>query len=194
MSNCYVDFVSVIKNKGLNGFAPQGVDPAEPKREAMRLIICANDEQPMSKGDVKIFAELLDSLHIDCEVTTAGYIITKDEVTGGDITTIEKKAAEIGNIIAIEYSPATNPEMCAECDLLEKQIAELQADLDITTNMKDGYARDLEIVTENFQRVSRELSGANNALAAERASNEVYVRNNAQLKDKLDKIKEIVGG
>ncbi|MBQ7816152.1 MAG: hypothetical protein IJ339_02185, partial [Oscillospiraceae bacterium] len=73
-----------------------------------------------------------------------------------------------------------------------KQIAELQVHLDITTNMKDGYARDLEIVTENFQRVSKELSVANNALAAERASNEVYVKNNAQLKDKLDGIKKII--
>lgn len=195
MSDCYRDFVSVIKNSGLNGFAAQGVNPAEPKREAMRLLISAKDKQPMSKGDVKTFAELLDDLQIDCEVTTGGYIITKDMVTGGDIATIEAKAAEIGNIEVQEYVPdAENPEACAECDLLEKQIAELKAQLVVEQQYKEGYWQDVQRLTASLEKKEKELSAANNALAAERGSNELYVKENAQLTDKLNKIREIVGG
>ena len=105
------------------------------------------------------------------------------------------KADDIGNIEVEEYVvDADHPEKCAECDLLAKEIAELKASLDIVTNMKDGYAKDLEIVTENLINARKELSIANNALAAERGSNELYVTENSQLKDKLNKIKEIVGG
>ena len=162
MSNCWVDFVSIIKSKGLNGFAPQGVDTAEPKRDAMRLLISAKDKQPMSKGDVKIFAELLDDLQIDCEVTTGGYIITKDVVTGGDIETIEAKAVGIGNIDVQEYvADTTKPEQCAECDLLMAEIAKLKK--------------------ENEQ--------ANKLLAAEREAN---AENSKALALCRDKLKEII--
>ena len=183
MSNCYVDFVSAIKNKGLNGFAPQGVNPVEPVREAMRLII-----GPMSKGDRLTFGNLLNDMQIKYESNTEGYIITQHTVTGDDIAKIEAEAEKVGNISVKEYvADVTKPEQCAECDLLEAEIEQLKAQL---------KAKEAELAAEHDAKVyvQEQLDVANKALAAEKAINSSYSKENAQLTEKLAKIKEIVGG
>ena len=195
MSWCYVDFASIIKSNGFNGFSKTNVEETIPVFTSKRMLISAFDGAPMSKGDVIAFSELLSDLKIKYEATVEGYIITIDEVGYNELVVLNCKADDIGNIEVKEYVvDAEHPEKCAECDLLAKEIAELNANLDIVTNMTDGYAKDLEVVTENLINTRKELSVANSAWAAERGSNELYVAENSQLKDKLNKIKEIVGG
>ena len=122
---------------------------------------------PMSKGDMLIFTALLDNLKITYEATTEGYIITDCAITYGDVVTIEAKANEVGNIDIQPYVPnVSKPEQSAECDLLEAKIAELEKQLEMTNKM----------------------------LAAEKGSNELYTRENARLKEQLNRIKEIIVG
>lgn len=196
LSNASVNFEAIIKGKGLNGF-PKIEITEEEKRKSARLIIGY-----LSKGDMLTMSNFLDSLKIKFEATTEGYIITKHEVSGGDIVAIEGKAEDIGNISVKEYKPDTaHPEQCAECDLLTAKIAQLEMDFAAEVEFKRSWqekAEKAEAEAEElaglYGKVSGELSRANSALAAERGSNQLYTTENAQLKDKLNKIKEIVGG
>ena len=164
MSNCYKDFTAVIKANGLNGFTAENIVPSVPKEEYEPTRLLIG---PMSKGDMLTFTALLDSLSITYEATTEGYIITDYAITYGDVVAIEAKANEVGNIDIQPYVADTSkPEQCAECDVLEAKIAELEKQLEITNKM----------------------------LAAEKGSNELYTRENAQLKEQLNKIKEIIVG
>ena len=70
---------------------------------------------------------------------------------------------------------------------MEEKIKQLERDLDAEVEFKRGYQAEAE-------QLKKELTAANSALAAERGSNQLYTTENAQLKDKLNKIKEIVGG
>lgn len=187
LSNCYVDFEKIIKEKGLNGFVAEIIErPTETKsefenlsKEASRLIIGA-----MSKGDVLTMSNYLDSLKIKFEVTNEGYIITNHTVTYGDKINIKSKADDIGNIAVKDYVPnIEKPEQCAECDLLEKQIAELEKQLLIQKDYSDTYWKDV-------QRLTAENNQANRQLAAERASNEIHIKELARYQDKIAKIKD----
>lgn len=185
MSNCTRDFVSIIKNKGLNGFKAQGVDPVLPETdyEPVRLLI-----GPMSKGDVFTFVTFLTENNIPFEQTTGGYIVTNHTVAYKEAVAIEDKAGEIGNIDVQEYVvDITKPEQCAECDLLEAKVAELEKLLKAEKESREGFA-------QTVQKLTAELSVTNNALAAEKAVAEMYSKENVQLKEKLTKITEIAGG
>ena len=185
MSNCKKDFESTIKNKGLNGFKPQGVDPAVPEGayEPVRLII-----GPMSKGDIFTFVTFLTEKNIPFEQTTGGYIVTNHTISYKEVVAIEDKAGEIGNIDVQEYVvDITKPEQCAECDLLEARVAELEKLLKAEKESREGFA-------QTVQNLTAELSVANNALAAEKAVAEMHSNENVQLKEKLTKITEIAGG
>ena len=160
MSNCFVDYKLIIKECGLNGFErPEGNKPGETPCQPIRLII-----GPMSKGDVMTFAELLDNLKIEYEVTNGGFIITKHTVSYGDIVTIEGKADDIGNIDIQEYeADITKPEQCAECDLLTAEV----------------------------EKLKKENEQINKLLAAEREANAENSKALAQYKDKLKEIIKI---
>lgn len=185
MSNCTKDFVSVIKNKGLNGFKAQGVDPVVPEGtyEPVRLLI-----GPMSKGDILTFVTYLGELNIPFEQTTGGYIVTNHTISYKAVVAIEDKASEIGNIDVQEYVVDTSkPEQCAECDLLEAKIAELEKLLAAEKESREGFA-------QTAKQLSSELSAVNSALTAEKAITSMYSHENEQMKEKLTHIAEIVGG
>ena len=187
LSNCYVDFEKIIKEKGLNGFGAEIIKrPTETEskienlsKEASKLIIGA-----MSKGDMLTMSDYLDSLKIKFEVTNEGYIITNYPVTYGDKINIKNKADNIGNIAVKDYVPnIKNPEQCAECDLLKAKIAELERDFAAEVGFKREYQKEIE-------KLKADLSQANRQLSAERASNEIHVKELAKCQDKIAKIKE----
>ena len=174
MSNCWKDFPCIIKGNGLNGFDKAEAEATAPNVKPVRLLISAMGGEPMSKGDVMAFTGLLDALKIKYEATVEGYVITIDEVSRGDIETIEDKADDIGNIDVTEYVPDTvHPEKCAECDLLQKEIAGLKAQLIVEQQYKNGYWKDVQNLSAKLEQVNKE---------------------NEELKNVLQKIKEMVGG
>ena len=148
LSNAYVNFEKIIKGKGLNGFAKTEIAEEE-KRKSARLIIGY-----MSKGDMLTMSNFLDQLKIKFEATTDGYIITTNAVSGGDITAIEGKANDIGNITVKEYVPdVTKPEQCAECDLLEAKIKQLERDLAAEVEFAQARAKDIETLTNKLNTI-----------------------------------------
>ena len=151
MSNCTRDFVTVIKTKGLNGFVAENIAPSVSKEEyePTRLFI-----GPMSKGDVLTFKTLLDNLHITYEATFEGYIITDYPITYGDVVKIEEKANEVGNIYIQPYVADTSkPEQCAECDLLEAKIAELEKLLKAEKESREGFAQTVRKLTSQLDKI-----------------------------------------
>ena len=198
LSHCYVDFPSIIKSGGFNGFNAEAVEPSAPTEyEPSRLII-----GPMSTGDRIVFTTLLDGLGIKYEVTTEGHIITRNEVSYGDVVKIEAKANDVGNIDVDVYVPnVEQPETCAECDLMEAEVAKLKAEIKtlqaelVAEHEAKVYAQETSAaMAENYGRISAELTVANNALAAERAVSDALKNENSIIAEKLAKIKEIVGG
>lgn len=196
LSNCYVDFEKIIKEKGLNGFAVETIErPVEPEseiknlsKEASRLIIGA-----MSKGDVLTMSNYLDSLKIKFEVTNEGYIITNHTVTYGDKINIKNKADNIGNIAVKDYVPnIKKPEQCAECDLLIAKIAELEKDLAAEVEFKRGYQEQLETANNKLLSTTAELLAANKALSASRESLDSLTAENAKIKSIITAIKEVI--
>lgn len=196
LSNCYVDFEKIIKEKGLNGFEKEIIErPVETEseienlsKEASRLIIGA-----MSKGDVLTMSNYLDSLEIKFEVTNEGYIITNYPVTYGDKINIKNKADDIGNIAVKDYVPnIKNPEQCAECDLLKAKIAELERDFEAEVEFKRGYQEQLETANNKLLSTTAELLAVNKALSATRESVDNLTVENADLKTKINKIKELI--
>jgi len=189
LNRCYKNFVSIIKSKGLNGFEPQEVEDTAIEGNA-RLVI-----GPISKGDIKTMSEYLAELEIRCEINTEGYIITAVEVTAGDVKKIIDKANAIGNVDVNEYVVDTSrPEACAECDLLAAKLKEAEMSLIEEHDAKVKLQEEKEKLAENYGRVSAELSVANNALAAERKAADVLKADNAEMAEKINKIKDIVGG
>ena len=196
MSNCYVDFEKIIKEKGLNGFEKEIIKrPAETEneiknlsKEASRLIIGA-----MSKGDVLTMSDYLDSLKIKFEVTNEGYIITNHNVTYGDKINIKNKADGIGNIAIKDYTPNfNNPAECAECDLLAEKIKELEMALVAENDAKNHLSEQLETANNKLLSTSAELLAANKALSASRESLDSLTAENADLKNTINKVKEIL--
>lgn len=196
LSNCYVDFEKIIKEKGLNGFEKEIIErPAETEneiknlsKEASQLIIGA-----MSKGDVLTMGGYLDSLKIKFEVTNEGYIITNYPVTFGDKINIKNKADDIGNIAVKDYVPnIEKSEQCAECDLLKAKIAELERDFEAEVEFKRGYQEQLETANNKLLSTTAELLAVNKALSAIRESVDNLTVENADLKTKINKIKELV--
>ena len=196
LSNCYVDFEKIIKEKGLNGFAAETIKrPTKTEseienllKEASRLIIGA-----MSKGDVLTMSNYLDSLKIKFEVTNEGYIITNHNVTYGDKINIKNKADDIGNIAVKDYAPnIEKPEQCAECDLLIDKIAEVERDLAAEVEFKRGYQEQLETANNKLLSTTAELLAANKALSASRESLDSLTAENANLKSTINKVKEIL--
>ena len=181
LNHCYKNFVSVIKSKGLNGYAPQEIEDTAIEGNA-RLVI-----GPISKGDIKTMSEYLAELAIQCEINTEGYIITAVEVTAGDVKKIIDKANSIGNVAVNEYVADTSkPEACAECDLLAAEIEKLKAEVKTLNSelvaehdAKVHLQKEKEELAENYGRVSAELSVANNALVAERKAADVLKADNA---------------
>lgn len=189
LNHCYKNFVSIIKSKGLNGFAPQEIEDTAIEGSA-RLVI-----GPISKGDIKTMSEYLAELEIRCEINTEGYIITAVEVTTGDVKKIIDKANAIGNVDVNEYVVDTSrPEACAECDLLAAKLKEAEMTLAAEYDAKVHLQKEKEELAENYGRVSAELSVANNALAGERKAADVLKADNAKLTEKINKIKDIAGG
>ncbi len=210
LNHCYKNFVSIIKSKGLNGFAPQEVEDTAIEGNA-RLVI-----GPISKGDIKTMSEYLASLEISCEINTEGYIITAVEVTAGDVKKITDKANAIGNVDVNEYVVDTSrPEACAECDLLAAKLKKaemtLAAEHDTKVHLQQqadkllGQVENLQTekqsamdalldAEQKAQNYYSQLTVANNALAGERAVCDGLKTENSLLTGKLEQIRTIVGG
>jgi len=210
LNHCYKNFVSIIKSKGLNGFAPQEVEDTAIEGNA-RLVI-----GPISKGDIKTMSEYLAELAIQCEINTEGYIITAVEVTAGDVKKIIDKANAIGNVAVNEYVVDTSrPEACAECDLLAAKLKEAEmtfaAEHDAKVHLQQqadkmlNQVENLQIekqsavdalldAEQKAQNYYSQLIVANNALAGERAVCDGLKTENSLLTGKLEQIRTIVGG
>ena len=187
LNHCYKNFVSIIKSKGLNGFAPQEVEDTAIEGNA-RLVI-----GPISKGDIKTMSEYLAELAIQCEINTEGYIITAVEVTAGDVKKIIDKANAIGNVAVNEYVVDTSkPEACAECDLLAAKLKEAEMSLVAENDAKKYLAEQLETANNKLLSTSAELLAANKALSASRESLDSLTAENANLKSTINKVKEIL--
>ena len=85
------------------------------------------------------------------------------------------------------YKWVKEPEENTDTKKLQKQIKQLEKDLEAEAEIAQERA-------EEITKMKKELSAANRQLAAERASNEIHSKDLATCKDKLAKIKEIAGG
>ncbi|MBR2503342.1 MAG: hypothetical protein IKB62_04370 [Oscillospiraceae bacterium] len=157
-----------------------------------------------SSGDIETLVTYIEGLGIHTEVVD-GYIIT-DPASKGDQCYIMTKVNKLGNIDCRMYEEEDKPQ--TEEDQLSGKTEQLEKDLIAEREIALARAEEIEKLKAelyeaigNYGRVSGELSDmkrqldqANRQLAAERASNEVHSKELAQCKDKLNKIKEIVGG
>ena len=84
-------------------------------------------------------------------------------------------------------STATECALCHEVEKLKKQVENLAVE-------KQSAEEALNRETTRAEEYHKQLEITNNALAAERAVNSSYSKENAELKEKLAKIKNIVGG
>ncbi|MBR5306929.1 MAG: hypothetical protein IKU47_08430 [Oscillospiraceae bacterium] len=174
LNHCYRDFPTIIKNAGLNGFGK--AEPSKLKAEDGAVVIGY-----MSKGDVLTISTKLDDMGVSYTIKD-GYITTEDMSVSEKIR-IENECDRLQIVIV----DAEEVVVCRECiDHLEK-IKQLEKDLHAEVEFKRNYQAEAE-------QLKKELTAANSALAAERGSNQLCTAENAQLKDKLKKIKEIVGG
>lgn len=111
----------------------------------------------------------------------------------GDVLTISTKLDDMGVSYTIKDGYITTEDMSVsekirienECDRLQIVIVDAEEVV---------VCKDCIDHLEKIKQLEADLTAANRALAAERGSNQLYTAENAQLKDKLNKIKEIVGG
>ena len=183
----YKDFPSVIKANGLNGFAAEKESALS--KEASRLII-----GPASTGDRTTVGKMLTEREISYTVTVEGYMITDKKVTAGDKKALEIKCNQLEIDIKDLEEIESKPTDCENCAVLQKEIKTLQAELVAVHDAKLYLQKEKEELAENYGRVSKELSVANNALAAERKAADVLKADNAEMAEKINKIKDIVGG
>ena len=137
-----------------------------------------------SGGDVKTLVALIEGLGIKAEVAD-GYITT-GHASRGDQCYIMTEC----NRLKIPYSIYEEPkaeEEKTEAEQLLGKIEQLKNDLAAEVEVKRCWQ-------EKAEQLEKELEQANRQLSAERASNEIHSKELAQCKDKLNKIKEIVGG
>lgn len=119
LSNAFVDFTRIIKANGLNGFAPTNEilpTPTTPQRLKIGYA---------SKGDILNIAAKLDELHINCDVSVDGYIITS-EMSGGDVKTITSLCGSLQVPCEVYVAPVMPPE--GELQMLKAKVAQLTAD------------------------------------------------------------------
>ncbi|MEG2054122.1 MAG: GH25 family lysozyme [Oscillospiraceae bacterium] len=119
LSNAFVDFAKIIKSKGLNGFAPTGeIIPVPSTPQRLKIGYA-------SKGDILSITSKLDELHINCEVSVDGYIVTS-EMSGGDSRAITSLCTSLQVPCAVYVAPVMPPE--GELQMLKAKVAQLTAD------------------------------------------------------------------
>ena len=135
-----------------------------------------------SSGDVKTLVTLIEGLGIKAEIAD-GYITT-GYASKGDQCYILAECGRLG-IPCRMYEE--EDKLQTEEDQLSGKTEQLEKDL--IAEREIALAR-----AEEIEKLKAELAQANRQLAAERASNEIHSKELAQCKDKLNRIKEIVGG
>ena len=161
--------------------------------EAMKPL----SEQPVrmiigyaTSGDIGTLTTYINGLGIDVDVKD-GYIITKIPVSKGDQCYIMTEVNKLGNIDCKIYEEPVVQQ--TEVEQLQAEIAQLTEKNKKLQTESEELAGLYGKVSAELKTVKAELTAANSALAAERGSNQLYTAENAQLKDKLNKIKNIVG-
>ena len=174
LNHCYKDFPTIIKNAGLNGFSK--AEPSKLKAEDGAVVIGY-----MSKGDVITISTKLDDMGVDHSIKD-GHITT-------DIMTVEQKIRIENECdrLQILIVDAEDVVECKNCIEHLEKIKQIENDLAAEVEVKRG----LQDKAENLEK---EIAQVNSVLAAEKALKDMYSKELAQCKDKLNKIKEIVGG
>ena len=149
LSNCFVDFAKIIKEKGLNGFETAPISNLS--KEPTRLQI-----GQVSNGDIKTIVAELESLGIKDNAIENGYIITSAWVSYGDKLTIESKCKSLGIGIK-DYVEPINPPIedayCADCEVLKKENETLKENISILENDKAELINKLESAEKEKQQL-----------------------------------------
>lgn len=166
LNNCFVDFTSIIKSKGLNGFKKNEEVNSVLSKESSRLMI-----GQASGGDIKTMITMLEGLGIRNNKIENGHIITSIKVSYGDKVAIERKCKEL-KIGIKDYVESPKPVIpappvnvsCGNCENLKRENTELK-----------------KTIAENNGKIAQ----------LNRKANDLTARYNTLLK-KIDAIKNIV--
>ena len=174
LNHCYKDFPTIIKNAGLNGFSK--AKPSKLKAEDGEVVIGY-----MSKGDVITISTKLDDMGVDHSIKD-GHITT-------DIMTVEQKIRIENECDRLEIviADAEEATVCKDCNEHVEKIKQLEKDLAAEVEFKRGWQ-------EKAEQLEKEVAQVNSVLAAEKALKDMYSKELAFCKDKLNEIREIVGG
>lgn len=136
-----------------------------------------------SSGDVKTLVTYIEGLGIKAGVKD-GYITT-GYASRGDQCYIMTECNRLKIPYKIYEEPKT--EELTEVEQLQAKIEQLENDLAAEVEAKRGWQ-------EKAENLEKEIAQVNSVLAAEKALKDMYSKELAVCKDKLAKIKEIVGG
>ncbi len=128
LNNCFVDYETIIKEKGLNGFNK----PFESvlSKEPTKLVI-----GQASIGDINSIIKELEKLGINNNQVENGFITTSAYVSYGDKIVIERKCNSL-NVGIKDYVETPKPPIkeCEECKTLKLQIKELTQKITLADN------------------------------------------------------------
>lgn len=116
LNYAYLDYPTIIKNAGLNGF--EKAEPSKLSNKPSRLYI-----GPMSKGDMVTLTSKLDDMSASYIVTADGCIITENEISVENKIKIENEVNRLGNISIVDYFEVATK--CEDCKELEAELIKL---------------------------------------------------------------------
>lgn len=136
-----------------------------------------------SSGDVHTLVTLIEGLGIKAEVKD-GYITT-GHASRGDQCYIMTECNRLKIPYRIYEEPKAEEEQ-TDVEQLQAKIKQLENDLAAEVEVKRSWQ-------EKAENLEKEIAQANSVLAAEKALKDMYSKELAVCKDKLAKIKKIVG-
>ena len=173
LNHCYKDFPTIIKNAGLNGFSK--AEPSKLKAEDGAVVIGY-----MSKGDIVAISTKLDDMGVKYAITD-GYITT-EVITVKQKIELENKVNVIGNIGIADVETMPQNDFAK----LQEKVKQLQMNLETEIQLKESYKSAAE-------KAETELRIANDMIETERVKCELHTKELEKCREKVIKIKEIVG-
>lgn len=139
-----------------------------------------------SAGDIGTLVTYINGLGIEVDVKD-GHILTKVPVSKGDQCYIMTEVNKLGNIDCMIYDIE---DICADCEKLKAEIAELEHQLVIEQQFKDAYWQDVQrLMAENEQlKAIDAMAELNN----QKRLNSELIKEIKTLRDALIEIREIV--
>lgn len=152
LSNCFVDFAKIIKEKGMNGFTNNS-NASTLSKEPSRLVI-----GQASVGDINTILKELEKLNINNNLVENGYITTSAYVSYGDKVVIENKCKSL-NVGIKDYvepqEPPTPPiQECEDCKKFKEEIETLKQEKLTLENLNN----DLILKNKDIQNQNDEMT------------------------------------